>query len=452
MLEALDILRWFWIARRLDRERDRGRIEARQAGLIAQLQRRILPRSPFYAPYARHRFEALPLMDKRAWMAAFDAINTVGIRHDEALRLAERAERTRDFAPAIRGVTVGLSTGTSGRRGVFLVSPAERRRWAGAMLAKLLPERPFARRRVAFFLRANSRLYESAGRFRPITFRYFDLFQPWAQLLDQVQAYAPHVLIAPASALRMLAEQQGAARLHLRPERVISVAETLHADDRLAIEAAFDAPLGEVYQATEGALAMTCERGSLHLNEAFVHVAPDWIDRPARRFAPIVTDLTRTAQPVVRYRLDDVLVMAERPCPCGRAARTLQAVEGRCDDICALVRADGTRVPVFPDFLVRAVLGASPDILDFTLEQATAGAFTAALCGSSAAQPTVEAAVEAALHDLAHRLGAQAPRVTFVPYTPPQGKRRRVVRRPHQVDDEGCRQGVQEPQRLTNAL
>lgn len=366
-------------------------------------------------------------MDKTRWMAAFDAINTAGVKLADALRVAEEAERSRDFAPVLNGLTVGLSTGTSGRRGVFLVSPQEQRRWAGVMLAKLAPERPLAPRRVAFFLRANSRLYESVQGSRRIDFRFFDLLAPLGESATRLAAFAPHILIAPASVLRLLGEMQESGALAIAPERVISVAEVLHGDDRAAIAAAFKAPVGEVYQAMEGALAMTCELGALHLNEAFVRFEPDWIDEGARRFAPIITDLTRETQPVVRYRLDDVLVMAEEPCPCGRAARTLAAIEGRCDDIIEFLSASGGAVRVFPDFIVRAILGAHAGIRDFRAEQAAPGQLRIALTPQPGED--VQAAVTAALGALANKLGAAAPTLTFTEFArDPAHKRRRVLR------------------------
>jgi putative adenylate-forming enzyme len=175
---------------------------------------------------------------------------------------------------------------------------------------------------------------------------------------------------------------------------------------------------------------MTCERGVLHLNEAFVHFEMDWLDRAGRRFAPIVTDLTRATQPIVRYRLDDVLILSETPCPCGRAALSIEAVEGRCDDICSLVRADGGAVPAFPDLLVRAVLGASAGIVDFTLTQSAPGRFEIALQGGVGA----EAEVVAELARLAEHLGALAPAVSFACYAAHGGKRRRVRR----IDPQGA--------------
>lgn len=38
-------------------------------------------------------------------------------------------------------------------------------------------------------------------------------------------------------------------------------------------------------------------------------IEKEWLDET--RFVPIITDLMRTSQPIVRYRLDDVLVIDE---------------------------------------------------------------------------------------------------------------------------------------------
>ncbi len=45
----------------------------------------------------------------------------------------------------------------------------------------------------------------------------------------------------------------------------------------------------------------------MHLNEPYLLIEREWLDREQTRFTPIVTDLWRRAQPVVRYRLNDVL-------------------------------------------------------------------------------------------------------------------------------------------------
>ncbi len=92
--------------------------------------------------------------------------------------------------------------------------------------------------------------------------------------------------------LRELAIAVLAGELAVRPKRVISVAEVLEPQDRALIERAFG-PLHQVYQATEGFPASTCEHGVLHLNEEFVHIEPEWLDDEQRRFVPVITDFSR---------------------------------------------------------------------------------------------------------------------------------------------------------------
>ena len=57
------------------------------------------------------------------------------------LEMAIRGEQTRDFTEMNGEVAVGLSSGTSGHRGVFVTTEKERSMWAAAILAKMLPKR-----------------------------------------------------------------------------------------------------------------------------------------------------------------------------------------------------------------------------------------------------------------------------------------------------------------------
>jgi phenylacetate-CoA ligase len=86
-----------------------------------------------------------------------------------------------------------------------------------------------------------------------------------------------------------------------------------------------------------------------------------------------VTDLWRTTQPIIRYRLNDVLRLDRRLCPCGSPFRVIGAIEGRCDDICAFESRDGGTRPFFPDTIRRMVLLAGPHILDYQAIQERAG-------------------------------------------------------------------------------
>jgi putative adenylate-forming enzyme len=337
-------------------------------------------RSPFYHDHwAGHdlvEWRALPTVDKRQMMANFARFNTIGVSADEALEVALRAERSRDFTPTLRGVTVGLSSGTSGHRGVFLASPEEQAGWAGVILSRTLRQLT-GRLRVAFFLRSNNNLYEQVGS-ALIQFQYFDLMTPLTEAIACLNLFQPHIVIGPPSLLDELADELTTSRLRIHPQRLISVAETLEPQDRVRLQGAFQAPVHEIYQCTEGLLAISCAHGSLHIQEDLVALQFEPLDDQgarlgAERVTPIVTDLWRKTQPIIRYRLNDVLRLAGKPCRCGSDFRVVEAIEGRCDDVCYFVTDAGGTRPFFPDVIRRMVLLASDAITEYQAVQERPG-------------------------------------------------------------------------------
>lgn len=310
-----------------------------------------------------------PVIDKRIFMQHFEDINAYGIGREEALAVALKAEESRDFSPVLRTasgreITVGLSSGTSGSRGIFLVSPEESALWAGYMLRRMLPRPYLARHSIAFFLRANSNLY-TAVRNPLIRFEFYDLMRGLDEHVPRLNAQNPSILIAPAQVLQQLALR---ADVSVRPKRTVSVAEVLEPQVRTLVERRFGSPVHQIYQCTEGFLAHTCRYGSLHLNEDMVYIEKDWIDEGSGRFAPVITDFNRKSQPVIRYRLDDVLVADGTPCPCGSAFARIAAIEGRCDDILDARTADGKPYALYADFVRRALI-ADDAVREYRVEQ-----------------------------------------------------------------------------------
>ncbi len=298
--------------------------------------------------------EDCPVIDKAYMMEHFNEINTVGIDRDQALEFAVKAERERDFTPKLKGTTVGLSSGTSGRRGIFLVSDQEKNRWAGYVLARFLPGSIFQACSIAFFMRADSNLYE-AVRSKRIQFHFFDIYREMGEHRQRLEALQPRVLAGQPSLLLMIAEDIQKGNLTIRPQVVISIAEVLEKEDERRLRQAFCLPvIHQVYQCTEGCLASTCSCGTLHLNEDIVYIEREYLDE--RRFVPVVTDMERRAQPIIRYRLNDILVERQEPCGCGSSYLALEKIEGRQDDMFAFRDVQGGEKLVFPDFIRRCIL------------------------------------------------------------------------------------------------
>lgn len=376
--------RWRW--QHLDRNALARYQELRAQRIVEYTSRH----SSFYRAHWRghdlHAWRTLPTVDKQTMMDNFDTFTTSRITRTAALDVALQAERSRDFSPVLQGLTVGLSSGTSGHRGLFLASPDEQAAWAGTILARTLQQIPWRGLRVAFFLRSNSNLYQQVGS-RLIQFRYFDLMLPIDQAVRELNAFQPHIVIGPPSLLGFLANERLVGHLQIQPERLISVAEVLEEQDRVRLQESFDASVQQIYQCTEGLLAISCAHGSLHIQEDLVHLqfeplapAPDSVvgeevsgHNGGERVMPIVTDLWRTTQPIIRYRLNDILQLATEPCACGSAFRVIRAIEGRCDDVCIFFTLTGEERPFFPDTIRRMILLASPHIRDYRVVQEQSG-------------------------------------------------------------------------------
>ena len=414
----------------------REQLLAWQDQQVRQFLTEILPKSPFYQRYYQGleiaNWQQFPLIDKARMMENFDTLNTVGIKKSEAFALALEAERSRNFKPTLGDFTVGLSSGTSGNRGLFLISKKEQQQWAGAILAKGLPQCILHRQRIAFFLRANSKLYETVQSNR-IQFEYFDLFQSPESHLPRLNQYAPTILVAPPSMLRLLAEAKKRGDLQINPNKIIAVAEVLDPLDKAYIEQSFGNLIHQFYQCTEGFLGYTCPHGTLHLNEDILVIQKEYLDPQSGKFIPIITDFNRTSQPIIRYRLDDILTERRTPCPCGSVFTALESIEGRQDDIFYLPSQTGSQlVPVFPDFIRRAIILASEEIVEYRVVQPSPNSLEIFLKVPPELQDSVRTQVTQGVVQLCERSHCQVPQIDYPDYqahTEPHQKLRRVQRR-----------------------
>jgi putative adenylate-forming enzyme len=355
----------FWrtkrLARRLQTRRD---VIAWQDRQLDRFLRQAIGKVPFYGHLGAARLHALPIIDKAVLLANFDRLNTKGITPHQVREAVDRNE------PHAGGLIVGQSTGTSGNRGLFVISEAERFIWLGVMLAKTLPDFPFVRHRVALATPGRSLLYAAAGATGRLAIRFFDLSLGVDRWRADLCAYAPDTLIAPPKVLCALAESGS-----LRPTHVFSGAEVLDPLDRAAIESGFGVRVREIYMATEGLLGVACAEGTLHLAEDVV--AFEWgpVEGSPGLAIPIITDFTRRTQIMARYRMNDLLRLSETGCRCGSPLQAVAAVEGRQDDVFHLgARSGAGLVMVTPDVVRNAVVDADRRIQDFRVIQTGAGA------------------------------------------------------------------------------
>ena len=353
------VVRAYLAARwRNHRLRSRQAVSAYQLKQLHRLTRRATTELPFYHPYAGQRFESLPIIDKGILLANFSDMNRASLDLEtvrEALALGK--ER-------LAGRMIGMSTGTSGNRGFYVISEAERFVWLGTILAKALPDALWRKHRVALALPALSDLYSSATLGSRITLQFFHLAQGPEAWIDRLLRFAPDTIVAPPKVLRWLAE-----RGQLTARHIFSGAEVLDELDRQIIESATGHTVREIYMATEGLFAVSCPYGAIHLAEDVVHFEFERPDPDSSLVSPIVTDFTRREQGMIRYRMNDLLELDDRSCKCGSAYQAVRRIEGRSDDAFLLADRSGRVQLVTPDTLRNAVVDADRAIDDFRIIQ-----------------------------------------------------------------------------------
>jgi putative adenylate-forming enzyme len=294
----------------------------------------VLAATPALKAYAGGNLDDFPIVTPADIRTDYGRWNSLGLSHDQ-LHAAAHNNEAGGSGAVLPGVTCGYSTGTSGQRGIFVASERERGDYIGQSLARLLPLRALlSRQRIALVLRASNDLYTDVSKNNRIEFAHFPLTLDDAALVEQLAVFRPTILIAPSHKLGTLAH--AAIGQRFEPSSLTHCfygSEPMGAGECAAISAALGVRPKPIYQATEGFLAGACRFNRLHLNEHSLIIEKHPI-AGTHCWQPIVTDVRRTSQPIVRVLLDDMLQDCDHgPCPCGYKGRTIAPVMGRVGDI-----------------------------------------------------------------------------------------------------------------------
>jgi phenylacetate-CoA ligase len=175
------------------------------------------------------------------------------------------------------------------------------------------------------------------------------------EALDQVLTHGFTVVIGDPFWIARFTEV--ARERGVRPPMTafISAAERLTDHLRGLIEAYWQAPVYMNYSSTElgASLGAECRaKAGYHLHEYDYLV--EVVDPDPEGYGEIVfTTLSRSVQPLIRYRTGDIAKLIEAPCGCGLPFRRLSLIRGRTDEVLACVGGD-----VHPDMCVDLLRGA----------------------------------------------------------------------------------------------
>ena len=159
--------------------------------------------------------------------------------------------------------------------------------------------------------------------------------------LEFLRSYRPAMVMGYPSALNTIASYALECNDLPAPVKAIfTTSETVTADARERIEAAFQCRIYDRYCAVEMCLfASQCEYGRYHVSPEVGVI--EIVDREGKPIARgevgevICTGLQNILQPLIRYRIGDIARWAiNQSCLCGRAMPILEEIEGRFEDIC----------------------------------------------------------------------------------------------------------------------
>ncbi len=194
--------------------------------------------------------------------------------------------------------------------------------------------------RASAWLRQSRRLPLGPRRLR------LSLLQPVEHVVAQINEYQPEVLTGYGSYLEALFRTLWVRGWHMhRPKLVVYFSDGMSDGATRLIEEHFGIPVLSQYSAVEAfKLGFTCEkRRGFHLNIDLVHFkVVDAHGRPVPKGDSgelVISNLTNHGTVLLNYRLRDIGVLCDDPCPCGRTLPLLSRLEGRRYDVIHL--ADG---------------------------------------------------------------------------------------------------------------
>lgn len=343
----------------------RQQIEAYKVQELHSLREYAYSHSPFYREFHKGLYEAplheLPVLTKSMLMDKFDDLVT---------DLAIHVKDVKEFIANVRGNELFLghylvhsTSGSTGYPGLFLADSTE---WLTAVAAllrayegsgiKLNPTHPPKMAMIA----STSPKHMSGGGGMSLgnfgmSIMQLTASEPVKIIVEKLNTYQPEVLIAYASIIRILADEQLAGRLQISPCTVFNGSEVLTQETRQRAERAWGKVLFNMYQTTEsGGIGVECNRHrGMHLQEDLVII--EVVDRnnrpvPFGEYGEklLVTVLWKLAQPLIRYEVSDSMRLSSDQCPCGRHSILIDDIQGRIQEFLAFPGMSGGSVKVHP--------------------------------------------------------------------------------------------------------
>jgi putative adenylate-forming enzyme len=344
----------------------REQLEVYQAHALSHLRNYVYQHSPFYQRFHQGLMDCplseLPILTKTMMMENFDELVTDRAIHLEAIR-AQLTDLQNDQRYLDR-YWITATSGSSGQPGIFLFNHHE---WA-TVIASFARGQEWGGLKVDLRHRRKMAVVSSTTASH-MSYRVGMTVQsPWVQtlrlaaeeplptILQKLNDFQPDILIAYASMARILAEEQHAGRLQIKPAVIFTSSEVLTEQTRRRVEDAWGKILFNEYAATEsgGLAAERSDHRGLYLFEDLVIF--EVVDEQNRPVPPgvngdkvLLTTLFNRTQPLIRYELHDRVKLAAHPYSDNFSFALIDGIQGRTEDILYFPDVQGGEVAIHPN-------------------------------------------------------------------------------------------------------
>lgn len=173
--------------------------------------------------------------------------------------------------------------------------------------------------------------------------KIFEITQPIQQITEKLNAFQPHIIVGYATVIKLLAQKQDEGMLNIRPLLAESAGEVLSPGDKNIIENKLGCRLINIYASTEF-LNMGIskpEYGGMYLLE-------NDLIFDLRKDHTLVTNLFNHTMPLIRYRMEDILIPVPDDKPFLPFTKVSEVV-GRNEYAMVLANKHGTDDLIAPD-------------------------------------------------------------------------------------------------------
>ncbi|MBC8471247.1 MAG: phenylacetate--CoA ligase family protein [Planctomycetes bacterium] len=338
-----------------------------------KLLRHVLQKSRFYKKYYKEHGiterdvdkvlpEDLPVIDKQIMMENYDDLVC-----DPALKkssLEQFINESPDAGTKYKNVYRVINTsGSSGTIGLFVYGPRD---WVIARALSLriagIPIHLLKREKLAFIGATDGHYAVITGVCGAprILFKVLSLSisSPLEKICRDMDRFQPDALVGYASGVSLLAHEQLSGNINIAPKKIWCGGDPLNPAIRTNIKKAFDVNPINLYGASE-TMSFSAECKRHHR----LHFFDDWfsvqvVDKDLKPVMTgqagrvILTNLYNYTQPLIRYQMNDEIVLSDEPCQCGWPFQIIEKIAGRHEEFLWFTKTDGSKEFIHPIVLV----------------------------------------------------------------------------------------------------